>query len=371
MDCKYFGICGGCTNYKIDYAQQAMLKLKSIQEQFQAEFQGDIEMHQSLSSHYRARAEFKIWHDGKDISYAMHQAQNKGYVSIDDCPLVVIPIYDLMKRLLKEIVRHDIKEKLFGVDFLSSSSGDMVISMLYHRQLDDVWQEKARSMAKDLQINIIGRSKKQKIIIGLDYIIEHLHVNRRLYRYMQIENSFTQPNPRVNEKMIEWAVAQAKTISGDLLELYCGAGNFTIPFATVFDKILATEISKASISAAKENMRLNNVENISFLRMSSQELVQALDGKRVFRRLQEIDINKFSIQTVFVDPPRAGLDDETIKFISRYKNIIYISCNPVTLKRDLQILCKRYKVISMAMFDQFAYTNHIEMGVRLKLLPEI
>lgn len=364
MDCKYFGICGGCTNYTVDYSTQSKLKLRSIKDRFSLEFQGDIAPYYSLPGHYRARAEFKIWHDGDSISYAMHRMDKKGYVSIDECPLVVMPIYDLMKRLLRSIEQCDIKEKLFGVDFLSSSSGDIVVSLLYHRRLDDVWHAKAIEIAKELNINIIGRSKKQKLVVGADYVIEQLRVSGRVYRYMQVENSFTQPNPRVNEKMIEWAQAQAT--SGDLLELYCGAGNFTIPFADVFDKILATEISKASISAAKENMRLNGVENISFVRMSSQELVEALDKKREFRRLKEIDLNSFFIKTVFVDPPRAGLDDETIKFISRYENIIYISCNPVSLQRDLQSLCKSHQIKSMAMFDQFAYTNHIEMGVRLQ-----
>lgn len=365
MDCKYFGSCGGCTNYLTNYEQQAKSKLANMQEQFKSLYQDEISIYYSLPSHYRARAEFKIWHDGDTISYAMHKAQSKGYVSIDECKIVVMPIYDLMQRLLKLIVQYDIKDKLFGIDFLSSSKGDIVVSLLYHKRLNDVWQEKATMIAKELSISIIGRSKKQKLIIGTDYVIEHLNVNTKTYRYMQIENSFTQPNPKVNEKMIEWAVDQTQTISGDLLELYCGAGNFTIAFADVFDKVLATEISKASINAAKENMRLNNVKNISFLRMSSEELVQALDGKREFRRLKDIDIKSFTIQTVFVDPPRAGLDDKTIEFISRYDNIIYISCNPITLKRDLQILCKNYEIKSMALFDQFAYTNHIEIGVKL------
>ena len=182
---------------------------------------------------------------------------------------------------------------------------------------------------------------------------------------MQIENSFTQPNPRVNEQMISWVINQFDGHSGDLLELYCGAGNFTIPFAVKFDKVLATEISKSSILAAKNNMKLNDVSNIEFVRMSAEEFIQALDGVREFRRMGGIDIDLYELKTIFVDPPRAGMDEESCAFASRHDNILYISCNPETLQRDLAFLIKTHEIQRMAVFDQFPYTNHVEMGVKL------
>jgi tRNA (uracil-5-)-methyltransferase len=130
--------------------------------------------------------------------------------------------------------------------------------------------------------------------------------------------------------------------------------------------VLATEISKASINAAKENMVLNGITNIEFVRMSVEEFVDALDGGRVYNRMKHIDLKNYNIKTLFVDPPRAGIDEFSCNFISRYDTIIYISCNPETLKRDLEILSKTHKVEKMAIFDQFAYTHHLEMGVVLK-----
>lgn len=366
MNCKYFAKCGGCANYKDTYQTQLDLKVQKNKTYFIDLYNQQIDVFSSLDIHYRARAEFKIWHDNGDIEYAMHFLDNKGYLVIDKCPQVASSIYELMPKLLIAIKRYKLKDKLFGVDFLSSTNGDIVVSLLYHKKIDEIWENNAKTMAQELDISVIRRSKKQKIIIKKDYVIEYLHVNNRIYNFMQIENSFTQPNPRVNEKMIGWILKQSKVLDGDLLELYCGAGNFTIPLADNFHKILATEISKTSINAAKENMRLNSVTNIEFLRMSSEELVQALDKVRVFRRMKDININLYNIKTVFVDPPRAGLDELTCKFISRYDNILYISCNPITLKRDLEFLNKIYKVTAMALFDQFAYTNHVEMGVRLQ-----
>ena len=121
----------------------------------------------------------------------------------------------------------------------------------------------------------------------------------------------------------------------DLIELYCGSGNFTIPLSTKFNKVLATEISKSSINAAKANMVLNNIDNIEFVRMSVEEFTDALDGVREFRRMKHIDINLYNIKSIFVDPPRSGMDENSCKFASRYENIVYISCNPESLRRDL------------------------------------
>lgn len=241
----------------------------------------------------------------------------------------------------------------------------MTLSMLYHKALDEQWQDRARELEKRLGVYVIGRSRKQKLILSQDYITETLTIEGRQYRYVHIENSFTQPNPRVNEQMIGWSLSQLNGIGGDLLELYCGAGNFTIPFATKFDRVLATEISKSSIHAAKQNMALNNVENIEFVRLSAEEFTQALDNVREFRRLEGLNVSDYHLKTLFVDPPRAGLGEEPCRFASRFDHLLYISCNPETLYRDLEILTKTHRIDDMAAFDQFPYTHHLEMGVKL------
>lgn len=365
MDCKYFGECGACRVYENGYEAQLEQKVQINTQRFAPYFNGDISVYKSLDKHYRARSEFKIWHTGDDISYAMNHIDKKGVVLIDECPQVNEHIARLMPKLIEAIEKKAIAFKLFGADFLSSSSGEIVVSLLYHRALDEEWQEKARQIAQELNIYIIGRSRKQKLIIGQDYITETLHVNKDVYKFKYIENSFTQPNPRVNEQMIAWASEKFMECQDDLLELYCGAGNFTIPFAKQFNKVLATEISKSSINAAKSNMLLNDVTNIEFVRMSVEEFVNALDGVREFRRMKDIDIKSYNINSIFVDPPRSGMGEYSCKFTSRYNHIVYISCNPQTLVEDLEILCKTHEITDMALFDQFPYTHHVEMGVKL------
>ena len=365
MNCEYFGECGACKVYDDSYATQLNDKLTFNKNRFEPFYSGKITAFESLDEHYRARSEFKIWHDGDTMHYAMNHIDKKSVVFVKECPQVNEYIGQVMPKLLEKIDEKKLGFKLFGADFLSSSEGEIVVSLLYHRRLDEEWTQLANEIAKELNIYIIGRSRKQKVIVGQDYITETLQIKDEKFTFNYIENSFTQPNPRVNEQMITWAMDKFIGVEGDLLELYCGAGNFTIPFAKVFDKVLATEVSKSSINAAKSNMLLNDVTNIEFVRMSVEDFVGALDGVREYRRMKDIDVNSYNIQSIFVDPPRSGMDEKSSLFSARHKHILYISCNPETLLRDLEILTKTHDVVDMALFDQFPYTHHVEMGVKL------
>jgi tRNA (uracil-5-)-methyltransferase len=214
---------------------------------------------------------------------------------------------------------------------------------------------------------VIGRSRKQKEILSRDYVTETLHIDGAPYHYRYYEGGFTQPNPAVNAQMIGWAVEQSRGIGGDLLELYCGLGNFTLPLSRQFNRVLATEVSKNSIRAARENVALNGTENIAFVRMSSEEMVEAFDHVRPFRRLEGVELDGYTFSTVLVDPPRAGLDPATTELVRRFDYLIYISCNPETLARDLKELSSTHEVLNVVIFDQFPHTSHVESGVLLKI----
>lgn len=365
MQCEYFGICGSCRVHDVGYIEQIEIKRQHISSLFAPYFSDKIPIFTSLTEHYRARAEFQIYHEEGRIHYAMQRLDRTGKVKIERCPMVSQAIYDLMPGLLDAIEAYGIGHRLFGIDFLSGDQNEVLVSLIYHKPLDEEWEKKAKALAAQLGIHIVGRSRKQKVVLSQDYVIESLNIHGRQYLYRHVENSFTQPNPGVNEKMIEWSLKQLKEIDGDLLELYCGAGNFTIPFASRFDRVLATEISKSSILAAKENMKLNNVENIDFVRMSAEEFTQALDGVRKFNRMEGIDIDSYRLKTLFVDPPRSGLGVEACTFATRFDHLLYISCNPETLERDLELLSQTHRIDAMAAFDQFPYTHHLEMGVKL------
>ncbi len=90
-----------------------------------------------------------------------------------------------------------------------------------------------------------------------------------------------------------------------------------------------------------------------------------MNEERIFKRLSDIDLESYNFSTVFVDPPRAGLDQGTEELVKRFDNILYISCNPETLKANLDNICQTHAVKRIALFDQFPYTHHAEMGVFL------
>jgi tRNA (uracil-5-)-methyltransferase len=125
--------------------------------------------------------------------------------------------------------------------------------------------------------------------------------------------------------------------------------------------VLATEISKTPVKSAQLSIARNNVANL-ILRMSAEEFTEAMNKVRSFRRLEEsgVDLDTYDCHTVLVDPPRAGLDDATLKMIWRYDNIVYVSCNPVTLMENLKVLTETHVIDKLAFFDQFPYTRHTE-----------
>ncbi len=364
MQCDYFGECGSCTLYDKNYQEQLDFKVSAIKKDFD---RSEIEILTSAPSHFRNRAEFKIYHDNGRISYVMSRLDRKGALRIQSCSIVSEPIAALMRPLLEALQENPIlEERLFALEFLSSSTKEILVTLIYHKKIDTQWESEAKKLVASLGIMIIGRSRKVKIVIENDFIHDTLNIAGKAYHYKLYDTGFIQPNTKVNEKMITWVKNKIQKTDSDLLELYCGHGNFTIALSEKFRQVLATEISKSSIKAAHENCLLNQTKNITFVRLSSEELTSALKHEREFRRLKDINLDDFNFSHVFVDPPRAGLDEKTIAFIRKFETILYISCNPQTLKRDLEILKTDFVVKEFAVFDQFAYTHHVECGVILQ-----
>lgn len=353
--------------YPSQYRQQLASKIERTTAEFAHICDLPLTVFDSPPSHYRMRAEFKIWHQNGRTDYAMFEpGRSKRPIIIEEFPAGSAHINRLMPLVLQKINNHDLlRQKLFQIEFLTSTLGDAVVTFIYHRALDDEWQHLAQKIANELQINIVGRSRKQKVIIGKDYVEEEFSVGGQRYRYRQVENAFSQPNAAVCQHMLNWVTGEAATLGGDLLELYCGNGNFTLPLSRQFNRVLATEIAKSSVATAVANAAINKITNIDIVRMSSEEFTQAYEGERPFRRLRDIDLTSFDFSTIFVDPPRAGLDSGTLALASRFSNILYVSCNPETLRENVEALSNTHEIRSWALFDQFPYTDHRECGMLL------
>lgn len=331
----------------------------------------EVEVFRSPVSHYRMRAEFRLWHEGDDLYHIIFDQQTRQRIRVDSFPAASQLINKLMPRLI-EAVRDNkaLRHKLFQVDYLSTMSNQIVVSLLYHRALTEEWQREAEALrdklrAEGFDLHLIGRATKTKICLDRDYVDECLPVAGKNILYRQVENSFTQPNAAMNIQMLEWALDVTRDASGDLLELYCGNGNFSLALARNFNRVLATEIAKPSVASAQYNIAVNQIENVQIVRMAAEEFTEAMNGTRKFTRLEGIDLQSYQCETIFVDPPRSGLDAETVKMVQAYPRILYISCNPQTLCDNLATLSETHRVEKLALFDQFPYTHHMECGVLL------
>ena len=353
---------------KNNYLKLFEEKKKSFSGAFKKDF--SIEYYPSPFRAYRHRAEFSLIIKKDDLSFAM--TVNGRKEKINSFPIASQKIQDLMEPLRKSIQDDAvIKEKLFQVEFQSSRSEEVMVSLIYHKKLDVDWQEKAREISNKLKISIIGRSKNQKIIIGDNFVTETYNCLNKDFSMRLYEQCFSQTNPFVCDDMLTWVATNISRNSKDILELHCGLGTFTIPLSHLYRKVLATENSRPSIQALNDNIFLNNRKNIYSGRLSGKETLEALQRKRNFRRLQDIDLDEFEIKTIFLDPPREGLDVFTIQNLINVENIIYISCGFESFKRDLKILQKTHRILDLALFDQFPYTDHIESGAILKRIAPI
>ncbi len=367
MVCQYFGRCGGCTGESLE---SKVIKAKHLLQIHHCE------IFSNCDSSFRARAELGIFHQEDRIFFAMRGSTKTNFICIENCPNLALNIQKTLP-ILSHFLNHkefmDLKERLFSLEILSTQTNSLLLTFIYHKKLEKSWEQMAEILRQKLQfalnfeINLIGRSKGIKWIVGKDYLIESLTILGKTYLYRYFEGAFTQPNPQINAQIITWILQHLENSnSQDLLEMYCGCGNFTIPLAQKFRQVFATEISKTSIKAAQFAAQANQTTNIHFVRLSGTECIEALNRVRKFYRLKDVNLDSFDFGAVLVDPPRAGLGVEVCNFLQRFQTIIYISCNPTSLKQDLEILTQTHEILHTAFFDQFPHTKHLESGIILQ-----
>ena len=172
------------------------------------------------------------------------------------------------------------------------------------------------------------------------------------YTFKISAKSFYQTNPVQTEVLYDKAIEFAKLDKGDILcDLYCGIGTIGIFASKKVNKVYGIEIVEEAVDTARENAKLNNVDNIEFI---------AGDVEKAFKEL----IEKHNVRPtiIIVDPPRRGLDEVTINKINELgvNKLVYVSCNPSTMVRDMKILEEKYEIMEIQPVDMFPYTTHVE-----------
>ena len=326
---------------------------------------------------------------------------------IDTYPIASSIIQTAMSDVAAYInTNRSLRIRLRGVQYLSTMSGDILITLVYEkRKLGSVWVKNAEQMNKALGYDFIASTKNVNRLIGerqRDFVSETLKGPKGTpLHYRQVAGNFSNPNGKMAEKTLQWLDKCAQEVDGpntDLLELYCGGGNHTIAMSQCYRRVLGVEINRKLVAVAHRNLAINGATNAFVLRAPSQDFCGSMlrherwllnikkyisnsapsegdvEGISEFNKQQFDELSPeeqdegtavFDFGAVIVDPPRAGLDEITCKLISRYKIISYISCNPEALLRDLSRLSDTHEVTRMAVFDHFPYSGHLECGAFL------
>ncbi len=319
--CPYYDICGGCDTGHILYSKSIMYKKDMVVDIFKRYCDMDVDMDIVYDDdniyNYRNKITLRV-NDGKLALVG------ESLVNIDYCYLVNDNINKVIG-ILNGIC-------LDGIDEVIIRGTDEIMVIIK----GNIDNDKLIQILKDNVSSIFINGVK---VFGNDYVM----INVGNYRYAVYPDSFFQ----VNTKMISMLYYKVLEFAGrgdKLLDLYCGAGTIGIYLANNFNSVRGIEQNESAIKGANLNKGINDIKNISFVCEKAS------------------DINEIVEDVVVVDPPRSGLDSTTIKRIldSRIERLIYVSCNPITLARDINILKDKYNLVGMSLFDMFPNTSHAE-----------
>ena len=326
--CKYYGICGGCQLEHISYQDELEYKKDYLNDIFKAL---GIKIDKIVSSNdygYRNKITLKV--DNNKTGY--NELNSNKIINIDEC-LIANKLINEKIKYLSLIDKNKVNEviiKSFDNKVMLVLNGD-----------NDINISKLVNNFDAIYIN-------DKLVSG-DRIITTINN----IKYYIAPNSFFQVNSNIAEKMFNYIKDICKNKkSSRVIDLYCGCGSISLIIADIVDYVYGVELNKQSIIDANENKLLNNISNVEF-KCDTTDNIE--------------DINDFD--TMIVDPPRSGLSKKVINKIlsSNIKNIIYVSCDPITLKRDLILLKDKYNIDNITTFDMFPNTYHVENVCTLSL----
>ncbi len=372
--CKYYDKCGGCNiqhmNYNYQLDQKREILVQSIRRYTELDPRR-FEIFQTLGSkdvkHYRNKASLPVRYNGLNTVVGMFMPNSNKLVHINDCPIqkqqVNKIIDDVVKLLDKHnviayndkdnrgmirylVVRYSEYEKKAQVTFIFNK----ISNRLENLAKDTIALDLVSSVYYDINsdIDTVGIFKDSLTKVeGNDTITEK--IGDTLFNLYP--NSFLQLNTSQIENLYE-QVRKAAKLSGKevVLDAYSGAGTIGIYLSKYANKIVGIDNSKESITNAQENLTLNNITNASYIEG---------DVTKTFSKLVR---EGFRPDVVIVDPPRVGLTDEFMDTLLEIKpeKIVYVSCNPSTLAKNIDILSEQYKVKYIQPFDMFPNTPQVE-----------
>lgn len=324
----------------INYQQQLKLKTNLIKNAIKKTCKIDldeIEIIPSRQLNYRNKIRLQVDENG---NLAYNKKASNDLVAIEDCLLANEHIRKNLPQIQK--ISQDINKKYGKIikEISIRSNGEKILLNIYTKDEKTLYNY-LKDKNKDFNINLTN--KKSTLTIGDDYLIHRVKDKK----FKISKDDFFQ----VNDSQIENLYSEASQYlekDKKLLDLFCGSGISSMALAN--DHIVGIEINKSAIKDAIENAEANGLKDYKFIAKNANYIDQKF-------------IKKEKIGSVTIDPPRAGLDKEIIKTLAKtqIKNIIYISCNPQTLARDIKrFMDKGYELKKIKAVDMFAQSMHVE-----------
>ncbi len=330
--CPHFNKCGGCDLLNLTYEDTLAFKKQNVKEILlkYANLEVDPEIIASPSPlNYRNKITLKI----KQGNPGYYEEKSHSLVKTDECLLAQQGINNFIK----------------DIPLLKIKNGQITIRANYNDELLIVIDSKDK-LKIDYQVlkakhKIVGFIINKVVVNGDGYFIDR--INNHLFQVSY--NSFFQVNRAVSAKIFDYCLENIKE-ADSLLDLYCGVGTLSNCLASKFKTVYGIEIVHSAIKDALVNNKINKVKNIKYLLGDVATAITKIE--------QQFD-------TMVIDPPRAGIDRSTIKIINEQlpNEILYISCNAITLARDLKLLAPNYTLKTIKLFDMFPYTAHVECVV--------
>ena len=328
--CPYSNECGGCDLNHLSYTKENEYKNNKINDLAKKYLVDDIELKDIVSSNeYEYRNKIVLHGNNKEIG--LYKKLSNEIVSIDKCLLVNKRINEIMRLLRK-----------YSIEEVTIKTSNDLSKVLLDIKGSITNINELKTQVDVLIINNKLLTKENSIMNSIG--------NKKYY---VSSNSFFQVNRFLTKSLYDEVLNIVKKVKpSQVLDLYCGTGTIGIYISDYCDRIIGVDYNKSNIKDAKKNKELNNCNNIEFM-CNKVEMI----------------IDKFkNIDLVIVDPPRGGLDAHTRDVIKRIasRTIIYVSCDPITLMRDLQDLKDKYKVNYIKPFNMFPRTYHCESIVVLE-----
>ena len=326
--CPYYDVCGGCNIMHTNYINELAFKEEKIKNIVSKYLSNGVKINEIVKCDNRFFYRNKVSFQVKE-NLGFYKTNSYELVNIDKCVIANEIINDSIKYLKK------LDLKYVNKIICKVGLGELMVIIDADRVIDiDILKKCASSIY--LKIN-----DEYILLYGKKYIYEDLDG----YKFAISPDSFFQTNINTCLKLYRKIKDYIKD-NKNILDLYCGTGSIGI-FISGNNSVKGVEINKSSILDAIYNKKLNKIKNIDFICGDS--------GKNMLKFKDNFDV-------IIVDPPRNGLNNETLNNILKLnpKEIIYVSCEPMTMVRDLNVLSENYKVCEITPFDMFPNTYHIE-----------